>query len=167
MSIFIKTKYKKQVSENKKVGLSEDKHDVFISYCHKDKEKAILLFHILTKDLKLRVWMDNKGGINLGNDFGDEITNGLKSSKCIVCLISKKYMASDNCGKEIKLAAHFKKKIFLVMFDSVKLEESSVAYFVVGIQRFNLYKNMNNLNFTLGNEFQKFIQELLIGVRKT
>ena len=76
-------------------------------------------------------------------------------------------MVSENCGKEVKLAAHFKKKIFLVMFNSVKLEESSVGYFLVGIQRFNLYKNMNNFNFTLGNEFQKFIKELLIGVRNT
>ena len=62
----------------------------------------------MTDGLKLRVWMDKKGGINLGNDFGDEITIGIKSSTCIVCLILKQYMASENCGKEIKLAAHFK-----------------------------------------------------------
>ena len=53
------------------------------------------------------------------------------------------------------------------MFESVKLEESSVAYFVIGIQRFNLYKSLNKFNFTLGSEFQKFVKELLISVRNT
>ena len=51
------------------------------------------------------------------------------------------------------------------MFESVKLEESSVAYFVIGIQRFNLYKSLKKFNFTLGSEFQKFVKELLFSVR--
>ena len=39
--------------------------------------KAKELFYLLTNDLKLKVWMDNIGGIGIGNDLGSEITKGL------------------------------------------------------------------------------------------
>ena len=112
ISIIIRTKHNKAVYENKKAFESINAYDVFISYCHKDKMKAKELFYLLTNDLKLKVWMDNKGGIGIGNDFGSEITKDLKFSKCIICLISEPYLKSENCIREIKLASHFKKKYF-------------------------------------------------------
>ena len=72
--------------------------------------KAKELFYLLTNDLKLKVWMNYKGGIGIGNDLGSEITKGLKFSKCIICLFSEPYLKSENCIREIKLASHFKKK---------------------------------------------------------
>ena len=151
--------------DNKNKNESSDAYDVFISYCHKDKQKADELFNLLTRDLNLRVWKDNKGGIHYGKDFGVEIKTGLKTSKCFVSVMTKQYMSSENCGKEIQLASHFKKKVFLLMFESIRLEDTDIAYFTIGIQRCNLYKKMNSFHFSLSSEFQKFIQALLKEVR--
>ena len=158
--LFLKYKLKDvKTDKNRPKGPTETV-DVFLSYCHQDKQKAFQLVDLLIKVFKLKVWID-KYNIKPGIDYALQIQNGIKSAKCLVCLISKKYIDSENCVNEIKLGKYNKKRLFFVMFDSVKLEDSSIGYYAVGIQRFNLYKNINSLNFTMGAEFQNFLRELL------
>lgn len=109
----------------------------------------------------------DKFEIKLGLDFADEIRKGIQNSKTLVCLITKNYLNSENCINEFKLGKHFKKRLFLVMFERISLEETSIGYFAVGIQRYNLYKNKNSLNFALSTDFEEFLRELLKSVNKT
>ena len=133
---------------------------MFISYSHKDANYANKIFSEL-KGAKFKVWID-KFEIKHGDDFAVSILNGIKTAKSVLCLISNHYIKSESCLKELKLAHFFKRKIYLVMIENIKLEETAIGFETFGIQRCNLYKKSNNIfkSFTASEQFERLVEEI-------
>ena len=89
----------------------------------------------------------------------------ISKSDCLICIITKNFLKSELCCKEYKTAYMLKKKLFIVMFEKIDLENSSIGLETIGIQRCNLYKSTNGPDFTKYKEFRDLIRELkqLIG----
>lgn len=66
-----------------------DSYDVFISYSRTDQIVANSLFDALKrKDKDLRVWMDNRGGLDIGDNWPQMISEGIKRSEIFVPVLT-------------------------------------------------------------------------------
>lgn len=73
---------------------------IFISYAHKDAQKAEPIIQWLY-DNGYRIWFDK--GIHSG-EFATKIEERLERASCIVALLSDNYIESINCRNEINYA---------------------------------------------------------------
>lgn len=100
---------------------SKDEEYAFISYKHEEADKERLMFMSMLKKGNYRYWYDD--GIHFGSDWVDE----LEERKCsemnvlFIALISKGYLTSPQCLKELKDAIHMGKKTILVSLDDTPL----------------------------------------------
>lgn len=83
---------------------------VFVSYAHADSERVLALISRL-QDRGFRVWYD--AGIHAGLRWNKVIVDHLNRSECVLCLLSPRYVASDNCKQELYYAK--KKRMNLVI----------------------------------------------------
>jgi len=100
--------------------------DVFISHAHKDVEKYItpLVIAFNAKDRNIKFWRD-AGEISGVDSIAERINEGLKSCRIFLPCLSKNYMESKWCQKEMwsALSQHIesgKKSIFLLILNSKK-----------------------------------------------
>ena len=66
------------------------KYNLFISYCHKNKE----ISHTIHEKLKQRykIWID----LNITDgELNNEIVNSIEESQIFVCFVSKEYCESE------------------------------------------------------------------------
>ena len=69
---------------------------LFVSYCHQDKqwlERLQVHFKALERDGTIDVWDDTD--IKMGDDWDEEIEEGLKGAKAAILLVSADFLASD------------------------------------------------------------------------
>ena len=74
---------------------------LFVSYCHKDKqwlERLQVHFKALERDGTVDVWDDTD--IKMGDDWDEEIEEGLKGAKAAILLVSADFLASDYIAHE-------------------------------------------------------------------
>jgi hypothetical protein len=75
---------------------------VFISYCHKDKDKYFdrLMVHLLpfNRDRKIHIWTDTM--IPPGAMWPKAIEEAINSAKVAIFLVSADYLASDFIGRK-------------------------------------------------------------------
>lgn len=94
---------------------------VFISYAHLDSNRVLpSIFELM--DRGYRVWYD--AGIEAGTEWPEYIAERLYESHAIVVFISKYYLYSQNCLREIKFAAQLKKKIILVFLENLIIPDN-------------------------------------------
>ena len=85
-------------------------YDAMLSYNWKYQDIALDVYNGLTAE-GLRVWMDIKKGIQVG-DINDAMAKGIDNSKAILSFVSETYEKSDNCKQEFNYAK-MKKKLQL------------------------------------------------------
>ena len=91
---------------------------VFLSYAHKDIEMAMEIIAILISN-GVRVWFDE--GIDPGTEWGKNIAEHVQNSSVFFALISKNYLASDNCLDELAFARDNKINSLLIYLENIKL----------------------------------------------
>ena len=118
--------------------------DVFISHAHKDVEKYItpLVNAFKAKDRNIRFWRD-AGEIRGVDSIAERINEGLKSCRIFLPCLSKNYMESEWCQKEMwsALSQHIesgKKSIFLLILNSKK--EVFEKYPLLGDLKYRLFE---------------------------
>ncbi len=78
----------------------EGKNQLFLSYCHCNKEIVHRVADELTK-LNYKIWIDKD--LIQGNMLFADIQKGIENSHLVICFISENYCKSKNCLKEISL----------------------------------------------------------------
>eukprot|EP00057_Strongylocentrotus_purpuratus_P010571 XP_011665045.1 PREDICTED: uncharacterized protein LOC105438652 [Strongylocentrotus purpuratus] len=94
---------------------SEKPPTVFLSYQwdHQSEVKAI------KKHLEMAgfpCWMDI-GQMGGGDQLFAKISQGMRSSKVVLCMVTEKYSNSENCNKEVNLANLLNKPIIPILID--------------------------------------------------
>ena len=102
---------------------------IFVSYAHDNRDVALPIIKELRK--KYNVWYDND--IKLGTPWPRELADRIDSCSLFLSLISKEYMVSEYCGKEIQYASNCKKTMLLVRIDNETLK-SEYKFLYSGIQ---------------------------------
>ena len=79
---------------------------VFVSYSHKDKAEVLRYVDALEKN-GFRVWFD--GGVEVGSEWPEYIANHLANCTCVMAFVSKNFVDSENCRRELTLSQELKK----------------------------------------------------------
>lgn len=140
-------------------------YDIFLSYSHNDKAVALAVYGILTRIYNMKVWFEDVEIVN-NDDYAEKILSGIKNSKCVVSILSKSYVKSIKCN-ELKIGKSFKKRLFLIIIDNIKIEEYAIGYHVIGNKQCDLSQNTNWLNSSLTSrkEFNELIIEILKNIQ--
>jgi hypothetical protein len=129
----------------------EGKKQLFLSYCHKNKEIVHRVADELIK-LNYKIWIDRD--LIQGNIFLADIQKGIENSHVIMCFISKNYCDSKNCMIEINFANTQNKKILPIMLDDYfKVEEEGLKLMLSRILSFYAFKEPET--FSSRNHFEK------------
>ena len=109
-----KEKAREDTNKNSKVLPDFEPYDgkdpyIFISYAHSDNDVVNMLMNTLHQE-KYRLWFD--AGLEIGNDFREELVERIKNSSAVVFFASEKSFASKYCSTEIINAVKYEKKIF-------------------------------------------------------
>jgi hypothetical protein len=79
------------------------KHQVMISYSHKNSDIAFALEKGLSETGLFEVWVDREG-IQAGSDWRGQIAEAIQASVCVIFLVSKPSVSSRYCQEEIYFA---------------------------------------------------------------
>lgn len=85
---------------------------VFISYSHKDKKEVFPVIERLASE-GYRVWFDE--GIEPGTEWPESIAEHLSACELFICFMSRNYLGSLNCKRELNFAIN-KKKHFITVY---------------------------------------------------
>ena len=119
------------------------KCDIFISYNWDIKEQVKLLQNKL-KSLGYSVWRDEEE-LSFADGLHSQLAEAIKNSKLVLVCLTQKYIASENCTKELQYANLLKKPLSVLMIDHMKYEEMGGIGFIIGpLLRVNCYKNKSD-----------------------
>lgn len=114
---------------------------IFISYSHKDTELVLAAIEALENHGFL-VWFD--GGIEAGSEWPEYIATHLRSSTCMISFISKSFVASKNCQRELVFAQTLDKPLLNVFIEDVELTDGMMLQ--LGLNQAIWGKNFPNLS---------------------
>lgn len=87
---------------------------VFISYCHRDKDKVFPIIEELV-EAGYRVWYDQ--GIHPGSEWPEIVAQHLNDSYIFMAFVSENYIQSQNCIREIHFAVAKQKELLSVILE--------------------------------------------------
>ena len=93
---------------------------LFISYSHKDTEIVFSIIRHL-QGHGFRVWFDN--GIEAGSEWPEYIASHLMGCACVLTFISKNFVHSPNCRRELTFAQNENKPMLNIYIDDVVLSD--------------------------------------------
>ena len=93
---------------------------IFISYAHHDSEKVLSVIQKLS-NLKYRIWYDE--GIAPGSEWPLNIERHLQKASVVVAFVSKSFLSSKYCEKEVSRSISYDKKIIQITLDDVSKHE--------------------------------------------
>ena len=108
---------------------------IFISYSHKNSDRVLKVVDMLDK-LNYRQWYD--GGIKAGSNWPEIVASHLLYSDTVVFFISKTFIMSQNCQREVNYAVAENKKMICVYLEEVDLPADMKMQFSSAIS-FNAY----------------------------
>ncbi len=91
---------------------------IFISYAHKDATVVLSCVEAMKKN-RISVWYDN--GIEAGSEWPEYIAEKVMNCEKFVLFISKAYLESQNCKRELNFAISRKKEILSIFLEDVDL----------------------------------------------
>ena len=95
--------------------------DVFISYNWGIKE-SVAKFHEKLNSIGLKVWRDKDLRQSKESLFG-QLGKKIKHSRVFLCFLTKDYVSSENCCKEINYAAKLNKTIIYLMIEKMNSDD--------------------------------------------
>ncbi|XP_050986497.1 toll-like receptor 13 isoform X2 [Labeo rohita] len=126
--------------------IEEMQYDAFVSFCSRDE--AWVLGEMAPRleeqgNLRLRLCLHNRD-FEVGKDIMDNITESIYSSQCTVCLISRRYLRSDWCSLEMRVATHRqleyqKHRLILVFLEHISPFELSAFHRLAKLVRSRTY----------------------------
>ena len=93
---------------------------LFVSYAHRDSDKVLPFIEQLDKE-NYRLWYD--AGINVGANWPEVVASHLLNSQKVIFFISKAFLASQNCLREVNYAVAERKEMICVLMDDAALPE--------------------------------------------
>jgi len=93
---------------------------IFISYAHKDQQTVYTVIRSL-QSKGFHVWFD--GGIEAGSEWPEYIASHLRNCECVLTFISKNFVDSHNCRRELIFAQNLNKPLLNVYIDDAKLTD--------------------------------------------
>ena len=92
----------------------------FVSYSHKDSDTVFDIILRLHED-KYRIWYDE--GIEAGSEWPQIVAERVLKSALLIVFVSKDFIASQNCRREINYGVSRKKKMVVISLDDSELSE--------------------------------------------
>jgi hypothetical protein len=132
----------------------ETKNQLFVSYCHSNKEIVHRVADELTK-LNYKIWIDTRD-LTQGNKLLANIQSGIQTAHIVICFISENYCKSKNCMIEINFAYNKDKKILPIMLDDYfKVEQEGIQLMISRINSFYAFKQPDTFSPWNNNHFEK------------
>ncbi|NP_001352353.1 toll-like receptor 19 [Danio rerio] len=126
--------------------IEEMQYDAFVSFCSQDE--AWVLGEMASRleeqgNPRLRLCLHNRD-FEVGKDIMDNITDSIHNSQCTVCLISRRYLRSDWCGLEMRVATHRqleeqKHRLILIFLQHISPFELSAFHRLAKLVRSRTY----------------------------
>ena len=91
---------------------------VFVSYAHKDANVVLPCIDAL-KRKNINVWYDE--GIQAGSEWPEYIAEKVVYCTKFILFISRAYLASQNCKRELNFAISKKKELLSIFIEDVEL----------------------------------------------
>lgn len=91
---------------------------VFVSYAHADAELAYPIISGL-QERGMRIWFDD--GLDVGDIWEDVIPDHVEQCAAMLCLVSPRFMDSNNCLDEIHYAKEQKKELMILHLEDASL----------------------------------------------
>lgn len=91
---------------------------IFVSYAHKDAKTVLPILEAL-ESLGFRLWYD--AGIEAGSEWPEYIAEHLNNASRVLAFVSKNFVASQNCRREINFAIDLKKDPLVVYLEDFEL----------------------------------------------
>lgn len=132
---------------------------VFISYQWKSQPKVKEIFKALNEHAAVNPWMDIykiKAGMNLFQSLASSV----QSCDVLLACVSREYVTSKNCEREIIYADCFNKPIIPIYIEKIPIAElGSIGFLLVRERYCSLHKNENifNDNFIESEEFKDIL----------
>ena len=132
------------------------KQNIFISYCHANKDKV----HKVANRLKQvhNVWIDTDH-LKAGVDQDQEISVGIKNSALFIPFISDNYCNSDACKAELAVAKENKKIILPIML--VRKASNGVDVKIARLTTFYAFKPPETFDPWSEDLFKKLLNNIL------
>jgi hypothetical protein len=116
----------------------EQSRRIFISYCRKDLEVVDRLAAGM-KTLGLEIWID-RTGIATGEQWIDKLTAAISACDAALVFISRDFIESEYCLKEVLFAQRKSKPLLAVHLDASVLPDS-LEFMLGDIQRLHINRN--------------------------
>ncbi|XP_026140434.1 toll-like receptor 13 [Carassius auratus] len=126
--------------------IEEMRYDAFVSFCTRDE--AWVMGEMAPRlegqgNPRLRLCLHHRD-FEVGKDIVDNITESIYSSQCTVCLISRRYLRSNWCSLEMKVATHRqleeqKHRLILIFLEHISPFELSAFHRLVKLVRSRTY----------------------------
>jgi hypothetical protein len=124
----------KDVNSNKKT------FTVFLSYQWKSQAKVRKLYHALSSFEFLDVFMDIYK-IKAGSNLYSELATRIQAADLVLACVTRDYVKSKNCEREIIYADAFNKPIIPLYVEKIPIPElGSIGFILVRERYCNLYK---------------------------
>lgn len=135
---------------------------IFISHSSKDNVKAITVQHWLIQNGWSDIFLDldPKAGILAGKTWRDEIARAIDRSDAMILLISRNWMASKECQRELAIACapRSKTQLFAVLLEDIP--ESELDIDLQALQFLRLY-NDNDYSHSVNGEVVSVSEQAL------
>jgi DNA-binding beta-propeller fold protein YncE len=133
--------------------------DLFVSYDAVSMKMSVVgLVNLLKKTFVLWLDIDEVSNVDDNIERANKITQGLKRSKCLLCILNREYTQSNNCIKEISLANVYKKPVIALMVNDLSLDNLDfLAYFFVDVPVVKAFEDVNFFRNLSGQCFNELI----------
>lgn len=125
---------------------------IFFSYAHANSNKVLPIIEELDK-ANYRLWYDN--GIEVGANWVEVVANHLLNSKIVVFFISKEFLKSQNCIREVNYAVAERKQMYCIFLDDSKLPEDMAMQLSTIDKYYALDKDINEIASNIINYIGK------------
>ena len=95
-----------------------DEPFVFVSYAHADAELAYPIISGL-QERGMRIWFDD--GLDVGDLWDEVIPDHVEQCTAMLCLVSPRFMDSNNCLDEIHYAKEQKRELLILHLEDEEL----------------------------------------------